>query len=87
MHWYIVSDVSLMSWFVMPFKLFVKGIVHFEIKFWYVLAYLKGIQDVGVFFSTVVSILIFLGQAVLVWQSFSAGKDIRSNELCSQGDI
>jgi len=23
-----------------------KGIVHFEIKLWYVLAYLKGIQDV-----------------------------------------
>jgi len=31
-----------------------KGIVHFEIHFWYVLAYLKGIQDVGVFVSTVV---------------------------------
>jgi len=27
-----------------------KGIVHFEINFWYVLAYLKDIQDVGVFF-------------------------------------
>jgi len=26
----------------------VKGIVHFEINFWYVLAYLEGIQDVGV---------------------------------------
>jgi len=26
-----------------------KGIVHFEINFWYVLAYLKVIQDVGVF--------------------------------------
>jgi len=26
----------------------IKGIVHFEINFWYVLAYLKGIQDVGV---------------------------------------
>jgi len=26
-----------------------KGIVHFEINFLYVLAYLKGIQDVGVF--------------------------------------
>jgi len=25
---------------------FVKGIVHFVINFWYVLAYLKGIQDV-----------------------------------------
>jgi len=31
-----------------------KGIVDFEINFWYVLAYLKGIQDVGVFVSTVV---------------------------------
>jgi len=28
-----------------------KGIVHFEINFWYVLAYLKGIQDVDVFVS------------------------------------
>jgi len=28
-----------------------KGIVHFEIIFWYILAYLKGIQDVGLFFS------------------------------------
>jgi len=27
----------------------IKGIVHFEIHFWYVLTYLKGIQDVGVF--------------------------------------
>jgi len=24
---------------------YLKGIVHFEIHFWYVLAYLKGIQD------------------------------------------
>jgi len=40
---------------------FFKGIVHFEMIFWYVLAYLKGIQDVGVFVSAVVSILIFLG--------------------------
>jgi len=31
-----------------------KWIVHFEINFSYVLAYLKGIQDVGVFVSTVV---------------------------------
>jgi len=34
---------------------FIKGIIHFEINFWYVLAYLKGIQDVGVFVSAVVS--------------------------------
>jgi len=51
----------------------VKGIVHFEIHFWYVLAYLKGIRDVGVFASTVVSILIFLGQTVLVCQSYNGG--------------
>jgi len=44
----------------------IKGIVHFEINFWYVLAYLRGIQDVGVFVSTVVSFFIFLGQTVLV---------------------
>jgi len=31
----------------------VKGIVHFEINFWYVLSYLKGIQDGGVFVSTI----------------------------------
>ncbi len=30
-----------------------KGIVHFEIKIWYLSAYPKGIQDVGVFFSSV----------------------------------
>jgi len=48
----------------------VKGIVHFEINFWYVLAYLKDIQDVGVFVSRV-SILIFLGQTVLVCQSYN----------------
>jgi len=33
-----------------------KGIVHFEINFCYVLAYLKGIQDVGVFVSGAVEI-------------------------------
>jgi len=47
----------------MQFKNF-KGIVHFEINFWYVLSYLKGIQDVDVFVSAVFSILIFLGQTV-----------------------
>jgi len=36
---------------------FFKGIFHFEINFWYVLAYLKDIQDVGVFVSAVVSII------------------------------
>jgi len=52
--------------------LWIKGIVHFEINFWYVLAYLKGIQDVGVFVSIVVSILTFFGQTV-VCQSYNAG--------------
>ncbi len=35
-------------------------------KIWYLSAYPKGIQDVGVFFSSVDPILIFLGQTVLV---------------------
>jgi len=42
-------------------------------NFWYVLAYLKCIQDVGVFVSTVFSILIFFGQTVFVYQSCNAG--------------
>ncbi len=37
----------------------IKGIVHFEIKIWYLSAYPKGIQDVGVFFSSVDPILMF----------------------------
>ncbi len=41
------------------FKTAVKGIVHFEIKIWYLSAYPKGIQDVGVFFSSVDPILMF----------------------------
>ncbi len=49
----------------------IKGIVHFEIKIWYLSAYPKGIQDVGVFFSSVDPILIFLGQNVLVCQSYN----------------
>jgi len=50
-----------------------KGIVHFEMNFWYVLSYLKGIQDLGVFVSTVFSILIFFGQTVVVYQSYTGG--------------
>ncbi len=49
----------------------IKGIVHFEIKMWYLSAYPKGIQDVGVFFASVDPILMFLGQTVLVCQSFN----------------
>ncbi len=48
-----------------------KGIVHFEIKIWYLSAYPKGIQDVGVFFSSLDPILMFLGQTVLVCQSYN----------------
>jgi len=48
-----------------------KGIVHFEIIFWYVLAYLKGIQNVGVFVSVVV--FIFFSQTVVVCQSNNGG--------------
>jgi len=39
------------------YKNFLKNVlkgVHFKILFWYVLAYLKGIQDVGVFVYTIV---------------------------------
>jgi len=52
--------------------IFIKGIVHFEINFWYVLAYLKDIQDV-VFVSTVFSILTFFSQTVVVYQSYTGG--------------
>ncbi len=55
------------SWF----NKWLKGIVHFEIKIWYLSAYPKGIQDVGVFFSSVDPILMFLGQTVLVCQSYN----------------
>ncbi len=52
-------------------KILFKGIVHFEIKIWYLSAYPKVIQDVGVFFSLVDPILMFLGQTVLVCQSYN----------------
>jgi len=41
------------------FSCHIKGIVHFDINFWCVLSDLKDIQDVGVFVSAVVSILIY----------------------------
>ncbi len=53
------------------YKWCLKGIVHFKIKIWYLSAYPKGIQDVGVFFSSVDPILMFLGQTVLVCQSYN----------------
>ncbi len=49
----------------------IKGIVHFEIKIWHLSVYPKGIQDVGVFFSSVDPILMFLGQTALVCQSYN----------------
>jgi len=54
--------------------------MHFEINFWYVLANFKGIQDVVVFVSVVFSILIFLGQTVLVYQSFNAFQSGKSQQ-------
>ncbi len=54
-----------------PYIWCIKGIVHFEIKMWYLSAYPKGIQDVGVFFSSVDPILMFLGQTVLVCQWYN----------------
>ncbi len=62
-NWYDVEARLLFAAF--------KGIVHFEIKMWYLSAYPKGIQDVGVFFSSVDPILMFLGQTVLVCQSYN----------------
>ncbi len=62
-HVAFVISIGSPSWF--------KGIVHFEIKIWYLSAYPKGIQDVGVFFSSVDPILMFLGQTVLVCQSYN----------------
>jgi len=60
-----------------------KGIVHFETNLWYVLAYLKGIQDVGVFVSTVVSVLMFLGQTV-VYQSYNGGLWSPPQRACTE---
>jgi len=62
----------------------IKGMVHFEIHFWYVLANLKGNQDVGVFLSIVVSILIFLGQTVVVCQSYNTGLWSPPQRACTE---
>ncbi len=67
--WTIHLKNLTQSWYY-KFKT-IKGIVHFEIKIWYVSAYPKDIQDVGVFFSSVDPILMFLGQTVLVCQSYN----------------
>ncbi len=65
-----------------------KGIVHFEIKIWYLSAYPKGIQDVGVFFSSVDPILMFLGQTVLVCQSYNGRyRSLSSKRTCTEFQI
>jgi len=51
---------------------------------WYVLAYLKGIQDVGVFVSAIVSILIFLGQTVLACESYNGGLWSPPQRACTE---
>ncbi len=65
------GEKNRLQYFVNPTYSTFKGIVHFEIKIWYLSAYPKGIQDVGVFFSSVDPILMFLGQTVLVCQSYN----------------
>jgi len=42
-----------MVWGQCLFFIEIKGIVNFEMNFWYFLASIKGIQDVGVFVSAV----------------------------------
>jgi len=61
----LVNGIGLVH-FEINFWYVLAYLVHFEINFWYVLAYLKGIQDVGVFVSTEFSILTFFGQTVVV---------------------
>jgi len=71
----LYQKISLLGWNqlvksahktdIHTFLMWFKGIVHFEINFCYVLAYLKGIQDAGVFVSAVVSIFIFLSSLCL----------------------
>jgi len=62
-----------------PHKTGLKGVVHFEIIFWCVLAYLKGIQDVCVFVSSVFSILIFL-----VKESYNGGLWSPPQRACTE---
>jgi len=44
------------------------------------LAYLKGIRDVGVFVSTIFSILTFFGQTIVFCQSYYAGMGVHVKE-------
>jgi len=81
-NWEQISSVLhlIIVFILQPFK----GIVHFEFNFWYVLACLKCIQDVGVFVSTVFSILICLGQTVLVCQSYNGGLWGPPQRVCTE---
>jgi len=86
--WWEQSNLSNLSNFnVIDDVILFQGIVHFEINFLYVLAYLKGIQDVDVFVSTVFSILIFLGLTVLVCQSYNAGVWGPPQKACTEKSI
>jgi len=49
-----------------------------------VLAYLKGIQDVGVVVSTVFSILIFFSQTGVVYESYNAGLGGPPQRACTE---
>ncbi len=69
--WTTITKQKTQLWIIQVTSHSIKGIVHFEIKIWYLSAYPKGIQDVGVFFSSVDPILMFLGQTVLVCQSYN----------------
>jgi len=42
LHFCTLGDNAVLRFFVVVVFFFVKEMVHFEIKFWYVLAYLKG---------------------------------------------
>jgi len=53
-------------------------------KFLVWFSYLKGIQDLGVFVCAVISILIFLGQTVLVCQSYNAGLWSPPQRACTE---
>jgi len=48
-----IHTVINIAYLAQSFNSTIKGIVHFEINVWYVLSYLKGIQDVVVFVSAV----------------------------------
>jgi len=68
------QNVKIMTQFIYIFWMsyHFKWIVHFEITFWYVLAYLKGIQDICVFVSTVVALALCGGPhipALYDWQT------------------